>query len=80
MSRITIFTISQRRGVHNIVITRLKPVWALAICLEITSISGPLGEIILIISAKGVTNQINRKLPDMLKMEWASAVLLASLG
>ena len=65
-------------------IERLKAqqnnVCAFAICLEITSISGPFGEIYWIRAAYGFTNQINRKQPEILKMQCASAVLFASFG
>ena len=76
----TSFTITNKSGVQIRVITILKVVCALAICLEITSTSGPFGEIIWIKAAKGLINQINRKHPLTLKIQCAAAVLLAFLG
>ena len=58
---------------------RLNPVWALAICLEITSTSGPFGEIYCISSAYGWINQIKIMLPLILNIQCARAVRLASL-
>ena len=76
---ITILTISQISGTQMTVMVILNRVCAFAICLEITAISGPFGEIYWIRAAYGFTNQINRKHPEMLKMQCASAVLFASL-
>ena len=75
----TILTINQTNGVQIIVIVRLKPVWAFAICLEMTCSSGPCVEIALIRAAYCGTNQINKSVPERLKIEWAMAVRLASL-
>lgn len=65
---ITILTISQISGTQMTVMVILNRVCAFAICLEITAISGPFGEIYWIRAAYGFTNQINRKHPEILKM------------
>ena len=57
----------------------LNNVCAFAICLEITSISGPFGEMCWISTANGFTNQINNRHPEMLKIQCATAVRFASL-
>ena len=56
----------------------LNIVCAFAICLEITCISGPFGEMYWINAANGFTNQINNRHPDMLKIQCATAVRFAS--
>ena len=74
----TIFTISLIRHTQISVIVMLNTVCAFAICLEITSISGPFGEMFWISAANGFTNQINKKQPEILKIQCATAVLFAS--
>ena len=60
------------------VIVILNNVCAFAICLEITSTSGPFGEICWISAANGFTNPINNRHPEMLKIQCATAVRFAS--
>ena len=79
ISIITILTITLIRQTQISVMVMLNTVCAFAICLEITSISGPFGEIYWISAANGFTNQIKRKQPEILKIQWATAVLFASL-
>lgn len=74
----TIFTISLIRHTQISVIVMLNTVCAFAICLEIASISGPFGEMFWISAANGFTNQINKKQPEILKIQCATAVLFAS--
>ena len=59
--------------------TTLKVVWAFAICLEMTSSSGPFGEMKRTNPARtGIKNR-NTILPVILKILWATAVLFAFL-
>ena len=57
----------------------LNAVCAFAICREMTSISGPLGEIIWITYANGLISQMKIRQPEILKVQCAKAVRFASL-